>query len=59
MTQTGPQHAAAWSEMRAKILQTTLRLIKETNKHVSDVKLNDTLEHPSFRPTVEMKRSYN
>ena len=42
MTQTGPQHAAALSETRKNISQPTLTLIKETNKVVSEVKLDDT-----------------
>ena len=42
VTQTGPQHAAALSEMQSKISQPTLKLIKETDKLVSDVKLNET-----------------
>ena len=41
VTQTGPQHAAALSELQSKISQPTLKLIKETNKLVSDVKLNE------------------
>ena len=42
VTQTGPQRAAALTEVQSKISMSTLRLIKETNKLVSDVKLNDT-----------------
>ena len=51
VTQTGPDHAAALSEMQSKISQPELRVIKETNKLVSDVKLNDThlTIHPFFQ----------
>ena len=42
VTQIGSQFAAALSEMQSKISQPALRLIKEANKLVSDVKLNDT-----------------
>ena len=55
VTQTGPQHAEALSEMQSKISQPTLRwMIKETNKLVSDVKLNDT---HILSPKVELERS--
>ena len=42
VTQTGQQHAAALTELQLKISQQTLKLIKKTNKLMSDVKLNET-----------------
>ena len=48
VTQTGPQHAAALSEMQSKMSQSTLRLIKEKHSLVSDVKLSDT--HLTIHP---------
>ena len=44
VTQTGP----ALSELQPKISQQTLKLITETSKHVSDVKLNK--KHVSIHP---------
>ena len=51
VTQTGPQHAAALSEMKSSPSQPPLGLIKETIRLVSDVELNDTLLtiHPFSR----------
>ena len=51
VTQTGPQHAAALSELQSKISQAALKLIRETNKLVSDFKLNEThlIIHPFSR----------
>ena len=56
VTQTGQQHAAALSELQSKISQPTLKLIKETNRLVSDVKLNEA-HYPSFFQTPEVERS--
>ena len=55
VTQTGPQHAAALSELQSKISQPTLNLIKETNKLVSDVKLNKT--HMTIHPFSRQLKS--
>ena len=48
VTQTGPQHAAASTELQSRISQPTLKLIQETSKLVSDVKLNET--HLTIHP---------
>ena len=42
------QHAAALSKLQSKISQPTLKLIKETDKLVSGVKLNET--HLTIHP---------
>ena len=42
VTRVVPHHAAALSKMQSKFSQPTLRLIKETKKLVSHVKLSET-----------------